>query len=229
MCRKKEITRKFGFCDKYEYELSQNLIQIQSKVKGIDNENNDDLHSKGNAPPSGDYYTIDDPLLNEIVEFSIAITQRFNFNCLFLQTFSLLEFYVVKICRHYDRVNNLNYFNNKHSYYIKNCKEFITNELSYNIGKSKEWEQILLYQDLRNLFMHSLGNVQRKRHKKLLNKIRNEINIIVLDNGSRLFIKDSDFLRSVIRTSFLFYQELCNCIRKTTGEKRNLPDFTLFG
>lgn len=175
------------------------------------------------------YWVTEDPFLNEFANSANAVVNHFEYNCIFIQTYSITEYFVIKVCKEYDKKFETKCFEDKSKPSLIDCKPFIRCQLGHKFDNDKNWENLLYYNKLRNLLVHNIGIINIEQEKEsFLKKVKSDKNIIIIEEGSLAYIKDPSFLYDALNVSSKFFSEMCELIRKRNSEKNYLPPFALF-
>lgn len=208
-----------------EQNFRDKLQYIKGKLSTLEENNRKTQKVLQETPsePISNWKT-EDPFIAEFLKSADAIVHQFDYNCIFIQLYSVVEHFTVKICYEYNKRLGTKCFEGKRRFYLQDCKPFISCQLGHNIGDDKKWEKLRYYNDFRNLIAHSLGNLLDNEgvEKPIIKKLKSDKNIIIIEEDNVAYIKYPAFLYEAIDVSLKFYTVLCDLIRKKTGEKNYL-------
>lgn len=216
--------------NKIEQNFRDKLLLIYNKLIAVVEKKlkNEKEHQEIQSELINSWVT-EDSFLIELSNSINSVINHFEYNCIFIQTYSITEYFVIKVCKEYDRKFETKCFEDKYRLSLIDCKAFIRCQLGHNFDNDENWANLLYYNKLRNLLVHNIGIINIEQEKKsFLEQVKSDKNIIIIEEGSLAYIKNADFLYGALNVSNKFFSELCELIRKKNNEKNYLPPFALF-
>lgn len=145
------------------------------------------------------------------------------FNSLFMISYSHLEHQLFRICDFMQGVDNISLsvkdINGQD--YMDKCKKYIEKVFSIDLsGLNDKFQKLRMYQQLRNAFVHSDGQIN-EGNTGLQNFVRNEEGLEYVSNNHFINITDKKFVHQFNDFSIMLIQSITIIIIQQTSDSNS--------